>query len=495
MARYLPSTLTGRLVAILVGLAVVTTALVAVVTTLGMHSYLTGQLDQQVAGTLHFAVGGIEHQRGGAVGGPPADGDGDGPEVGFRGGQPIGTVTAYHGPGGHSGLVLTEYGNRRISSTALHILDQVPTDGRVHGVRLPGLGEYRVEAQQVLDGAVVAGLPTRDVGNTIANLVGWELLLGLAAVAVAVGAGLYLVRRQLRPLRQVAATAHEVSTLPLASGEIEMSVRVPEELTDARTEVGQVGAAMNAMLGHVERSLDARHRSEQQVRQFVADASHELRTPLATIHGYAELSRRTPADVEQLTKAMGKVEAEATRMSSLVEDLLLLARLDAGRPLDRDEVDLTRLVLEAVADARVVGPDHRWRLSLPEEPILVSGDEQRLHQAVTNLLNNARRHTPPGTTVTVSARDGAGTTLTVHDDGPGLSPDLAARAFERFTRGDSSRTRASGGAGLGLSLVEAISQAHGGSVDVHSAPGDTEFRIHLPHSQIPDRSDTQPAQS
>jgi two-component system OmpR family sensor kinase len=286
-----------------------------------------------------------------------------------------------------------------------------------------------------------------------------------------------------------------VSTLPLASGEIEMSVRVPEELTDARTEVGQVGAAMNAMLGHVERSLDARHRSEQQVRQFVADASHELRTPLATIHGYAELSRRTPADVEQLTKAMGKVEAEATRMSSLVEDLLLLARLDAGRPLDRDEVDLTRLVLEAVADARVVGPDHRWRLSLPEEPILVSGDEQRLHQAVTNLLNNARRHTPPGTTVTVSARDGAGTTVTVHDDGPGLSPDLAARAFERFTRGDSSRTRASGGAGLGLSLVEAISQAHGGSVDVHSAPGDTEFRIHLPHSQIPDRSDTQPAQS
>jgi two-component system OmpR family sensor kinase len=326
-------------------------------------------------------------------------------------------------------------------------------------------------------------------------VVGWELLLGLAGVGVATAAGLYLVRRQLRPLRQVAATAHEVSTLPLASGEIEMSVRVPEELTDAHTEVGQVGAAMNAMLGHVERSLDARHRSEQQVRQFVADASHELRTPLATIHGYAELTRRTPADVEQLTRAMGKVEAEATRMSSLVEDLLLLARLDAGRPLDRDEVDLTRLVLEAVADARVVGPEHRWRLNLPDEPILVSGDEQRLHQAVTNLLNNARRHTPPGTTVTVSAADGDGTTVTVHDDGPGLSPDLAARAFERFTRGDSSRTRASGGAGLGLSLVEAISRAHGGSVDVRSAPGDTEFRIHLPRSQVADRSDTQPAQS
>jgi two-component system OmpR family sensor kinase len=236
------------------------------------------------------------------------------------------------------------------------------------------------------------------------------------------------------------------------------------------------------MLAHVEHALDERHRSELQVRQFVADASHELRTPLTTIHGYAELTRRThPVDPEQLALAMGKVEAEATRMSGLVEDLLLLARLDAGRPLARDEVDLTRLVLETVGDARVVSPEHRWLLDLAEEPVVVPGDEQRLHQVVTNLLNNARRHTPPGTSVRVGVRqDGSDVLVTVEDDGPGMPPELVASAFERFTRGDSSRTRESGGAGLGLSLVQAITAAHGGTVTVASRPGRTRFEVRLP---------------
>jgi two-component system OmpR family sensor kinase len=161
--------------------------------------------------------------------------------------------------------------------------------------------------------------------------------------------------------------------------------------------------------------------------------------------------------------------------------MLLLARLDAGRPLARDEVDLTRLALEAVGDARVVGPDHRWRLDLSEEPVVAPGDEQRLHQVLTNLLNNARRHTPPGTSVTVGVReDGREVVLSVEDDGPGLPPQLADHAFERFTRGDSARTRESGGAGLGLSLVEAISRAHGGTVTVESAPGRTRFEVRLP---------------
>jgi two-component system OmpR family sensor kinase len=259
-------------------------------------------------------------------------------------------------------------------------------------------------------------------------------------------------------------------------------VRVPDALTDERTEVGQVGSALNTMLAHVEHALDDRHRSELQVRQFVADASHELRTPLTTIHGYAELSRRTqPADPAQLAHAMSKVESEAIRMSALVEDLLLLARLDAGRPLARDEVDLTRLALEAVSDARVVGPDHRWQLDLPDEPVVAPGDEQRLHQVLTNLLNNARRHTPAGTSVVVGVHpDGDEVVLTVDDDGPGLPPDLNGTAFERFTRGDSARTRASGGAGLGLSLVQAITVAHGGTVAVDSAPGRTRFEVRLP---------------
>ena len=168
-------------------------------------------------------------------------------------------------------------------------------------------------------------------------------------------------------------------------------------------------------------------------------------------------------------------------MSSLVEDLLLLARLDAGRPLARDDVDLTRLVLESVSDARVVGPDHRWLLDLPDEPVVAPGDEQRLHQLVTNLLNNARRHTPPGTSVSVGVReDGRTAVLWVQDDGPGLPPELAATAFERFTRGDSSRTRESGGAGLGLSLVDAIASAPGGRVSVESKPGRTRFEVRLP---------------
>jgi two-component system OmpR family sensor kinase len=180
---------------------------------------------------------------------------------------------------------------------------------------------------------------------------------------------------------------------------------------------------------------------------------------------------------------MSKVEAEATRMSSLVEDLLLLARLDAGRPLARDQVDLTRLVLETVGDARVVGPDHHWALDLPDEPVLVTGDEQRLHQVITNLINNARRHTPPGTTVTVGAHtDDDRVVLSVTDDGPGMPPELVDTAFERFTRGDSSRTRDSGGAGLGLSLVEAISTAHHGTVCLESRPGHTRFEVHLPLS-------------
>ncbi|MGZ4461093.1 MAG: sensor histidine kinase [Nocardioidaceae bacterium] len=483
MERHWPRTLAGRLVATLILVVVVTTALVAVVTTVAMRSYLGGQLDRQVGDTLVRARGAWEH--GFPTGPRPSgqhDGDENGPDVGYARGNQAGSLTAVYTGRGSGGLSVTASGQRRtLSSSALRALN-VPADGHPHTVELPALGSYRVEASVTPTGKVVAGLPTHELSDAIGQLVLWEVLLGMGAVAVAVGFGRVLVQRQLRPLRAVAATAHEVSTLPLATGEIEMSVRVPDDLTDPRTEVGQVGSAMNTMLGHVEEALDARHRSEQQVRQFVADASHELRTPLSTIHGYAELSRRaSPADPEQLAAAMSKVESEATRMSSLVDDLLLLARLDAGRPLERAEVDLTRLVLEAVSDAQVVGPDHKWQLDLPDEPVSVTGDELRLHQALTNLLNNARRHTPPGTTVKVSvAEEGTRTVLRVHDDGPGLAPDLVEHAFKRFTRGDSSRTRASGGAGLGLSLVEAITTAHGGTVGVRSVPGDTTFEIRLP---------------
>ena len=228
---------------------------------------------------------------------------------------------------------------------------------------------------------------------------------------------------------------------------------MPEHLTDERTEVGQVGAALNTLLAHVETSLEARHRSEQQVRQFVADASHELRTPLATIAGYTELARRRPDD-DNVRTALGKVEEESARMTSLVEDMLLLARLDGGRPLDREPVDLTRLLVEAVDDARVVGPDHQWRLELPElPPVEVTGDEQRLHQVVTNLLTNARKHTPAGTTVTVT---GPGRRVRRARRRAGVPRGLRGPRVRAVRPGRQGRERSAdqgGGAGLGLSLV------------------------------------------
>jgi two-component system OmpR family sensor kinase len=478
-ARILPTSLTGRLVATLVAVVVLSTVLLALVTALVTRNNLNGQLDDQVDQSLERATGRYP----GPQGPPPgSDGDRDGPTVRFGARDAVGTLNAQFGPRDPRGGVATESGVRPLSTAALDVLAKVPADGESHVVDLPAVGSFRVRAATSGAGRVVAGQSTKDVDETVGTLVFSELLIGLGAVVIAVGAGRVLVRRQLRPLREVADTAHEVATLPLSSGEIGTTVRVPHRLTDERTEVGQVGSALNTLLAHMEHSLDERHRSELQVRQFVADASHELRTPLTTIHGYAELSRRTqPADPVQLAQAMIKVEAEATRMSSLVEDLLLLARLDAGRPLASDEVDLTRLVLEAVGDARVVGPDHRWRLELPEEPVTVRGDEQRLHQIVTNLLNNARRHTPSGTSVTVQVLEESGSVLlSVQDDGPGLTAEMARRAFERFTRGDSSRTRESGGAGLGLSLVEAISTAHGGTVSVESEPGSTRFEVRLP---------------
>jgi two-component system OmpR family sensor kinase len=483
--RLLPSSLTGRLIATVVAVVLATTVLITVVTTVVMSHSLDQQLNTDVAAALNRSM---DRQMSLGLQRPDDDDLPVAPRErrrpGFGAGDREGTLDARYGGTAAEYAQLLRPGNGRktLSTADSKILRQVAADGRSHEVDLPDAGSFRVRAATVGDVTVVAGQTTRSSDALLAKLVLAEVLLGLGALVVASGAGLVLVRRQLRPLREVADTAHQVSELPLSSGEIGTTVRVPDQLTDERSEVGQVGAALNTMLAHVEHALDERHRSEQQVRQFVADASHELRTPLSTIHGYAELSRRTqPSDPAQLALAMTKVEAEATRMSSLVEDLLLLARLDAGRPLARDEVDLTRLVLETVADARVVGPEHRWRFDLPDEPVEAPGDEQRLHQVVTNLLNNARRHTPPGTTVTVGVhRDADEAVLTVLDDGPGMSPELVDKAFERFTRGDSSRTRESGGAGLGLSLVEAITSAHGGTVSVASEPGRTCFEVRLP---------------
>jgi len=464
-----PASLTSRLVLTAVALVVLVAVLIGAAATAALNAQLTGQLDDDLRATAGIRGPGAEGL--GPAGPPPST-------VNPRGGPE--SLLAVFTDSQRFGQV--SEGREEATALSDDVLDQledVPTDGAVHELDLEGLGSYRVIAVERGFGTEVTGLPTEQIEEAVTSLIGWEVLLIAIGALVAAAVGLLLVRRQLRPLTEVAATAHRVAELPLATGEIDLSDRVPDHLTDERTEVGQVGAALNTLLAHVETSLEARHRSEQQVRQFVADASHELRTPLSTIAGYTELARTRP-DPQTTATALGKVEEEAGRMTTLVEDLLLLARLDAGRPMASEPVDLTRLLVEAVSDARVLAPGHHWRIVVPDEPIEVTGDEQGLHQVVTNLLNNARKHTPPGTTVTVTGRSDG---FDVHDDGPGFPAALVPQAFERFARGDASRNRA-GGAGLGLALVEAIVRSHAGTVTLSSEPGDTTVAVRLGSARI-----------
>jgi two-component system OmpR family sensor kinase len=376
-----------------------------------------------------------------------------------------------------------------LSGPQTDALLDVPTDGAAHGVHLPGLGDYRAAAMVTADGAhVVTALPTQAVTNTVTGYVAVEVVVAALALLVAGTVGLVLVRRELRPLDRVAATARRVARLPLDRGEVVIAERVPAADTDPSTEVGQVGAALNTMLGHVESALTARHESEVQVRQFVADASHELRTPLASIRGYAELVRRLPEELPPgALQAMARVESESERMTALVEDMLLLARLDAGRPLASEPLDVSVLAIDAVTDAHAAGPDHRWALDLPDDDeLLVLGDDHRLRQVLANLLSNARVHTPAGTTVTVRARRVRGDVVVhVCDDGPGIPPELRDRLFQRFTRGDASRARTSGSTGLGLSIVHAVVTAHGGSITVSSSPAGSTFTVVVPGAPAP----------
>jgi two-component system OmpR family sensor kinase len=344
-------------------------------------------------------------------------------------------------------------------------------------------GDYRLTAIKGLDGDVlITGLPLSPMETTLHKVEIAELAAFLAALVLAGFIGTGFVRLSLRPLRRVAATATRVTQLPLASGEVTLPERVPD--TSPRTEAGQVAEAFNRMLGHVESALARRAASEARLRRFAADASHELRTPLAAIRGYAELALRNPdADRADIEHSLRRVESESERMSVLVDELLLLAQLDAGRPLAREPVDLTRLAIDATSDARVASADHRWVLVLPDEAVLVRGDEHRLHQVLANLMSNAARHTPKDTTVTVALADGAqpGTVeLSVTDDGPGVPPELQPTLFERFVRGDSSRSRAAGSTGLGLAIVDAVTTAHDGAIEVNSKPGHTRFAITLP---------------
>jgi two-component system, OmpR family, sensor kinase len=477
-------TLRARLLASFLALLILLCAGIGFFTEVALSRSLTSQLDNQLAASAGMTrYPGRQHFDQGS----PQGGQG---HFQLPPGNPIGSIGAVIDDGVVADSALQDSSDTQppVSAAVQQRLLTLPADGRPRSVELPGLGQYRIIARTMDDGdVVVAGFSLKSVSSTLANLTMAITALAVLGLVIAGIAGALILRLALRPLQRVTATASRVAELPLDEGEVALAERVPNP--NPHTEVGQVGVALNRMLENISEALTARHRSETRVRQFVADASHELRTPLASIRGYAELTRRsrdvTPPDIAH---AMSRVESEAGRMTTLVDDLLLLARLDAGRPLDSAEVDLTRLAVDATSDAHAAGPQHRWQLDVPDEPVVVVGDASRLHQVLTNLLANARTHTPPGTTVRISLRSEANlAVLTVCDDGPGISAELMPDVFERFSRGEQSRSRTAGSTGLGLAIVAAVVAAHQGRIMVESRPGDTVFTVELPihgHRQV-----------
>jgi two-component system OmpR family sensor kinase len=458
------------LIAAILALMAVVLTVIGVVTVVLMRQRLVGQLDDRLA-----VADRPNHEDQ-----PPYGPDFNGQAPPMAPGQfyarnpATGDVSRIALPDGYVG---------ELNDAQRRALAAVPVDGHPHSTNLPQIGDYRVVAARAPDGDVaVTGLSLADVEDAVTNLVLVEIGVAAAGLLIAGAAGTAIVRLNLRPLRRVAATAGRVAELPLDAGEVDLSVRVPDADTDPRTEVGQVGAALNRMLGHVGDALAARHKSETRVRQFVADASHELRTPLAAIRGYAELTRRDRATMTpDVAHALERVESASARMTTLVDDLLLLARLDSGRPLAREPVDLSRLAVDAMSDAHAAGSDHKWLLNLSERSVTVTGDSARLHQVFANLLANARTHTPAGTTVNAElSTDDDWAVFSVTDDGPGIPPQLQPEVFERFARGDTSRSRAAGSTGLGLAIVAAVVEAHRGRVRVTSRPGFTSFVVRLP---------------
>ena len=460
---------------------------IGAVTELALDRYLVGQLDEQLHGASHrsAAVYGVPPPPPAPWRHPRVPAPGPGPRFLDAPGQPAGMVAAVvsHGTAVDAGYLTSSGSRAALTDTAKAQLAAIAANRTPVTRDLDGLGRYRLVATPARrDGdVIVTGLSMANVDATRMRVLMIFGVVTVVAMAAATMAGIVIIRRALAPLQRVAQTAGEVVDLPLDRGEVALPVRVPEPDTNPHTEVGQLGSAVNRMLDHIAAALSTRQASETRVRQFVADASHELRTPLAAIRGYTELAQRMREDTDAVAHAMSRVESETERMTRLVEDLLLLARLDSGRPLEREPVDLSRVAVDAVNDAYVAGPDHRWELDLPDEPVVVAGDGPRLHQVLTNLLANARIHTGPETVVTTRlTTEPTHCVLKVIDNGPGIPEQLQSEVFERFARGDTSRSRKGGSTGLGLAIVSAVVKAHDGMIAVESAPGHTEFTVRLP---------------
>ncbi len=386
---------------------------------------------------------------------------------------PPGVIDTRILPGGSFGAYVGQGG--RVFDRRVNLTDSQRATLRAAPEGYSSTGRYRVLSASTPFNSVraVSAAPLRDVDATVSELTQDEVVIGVIVLALVGVLAYALIGVGMRPLVRIEATAGEI-----AAGDLSRRV----EQTDPRTEVGRLGIALNAMLAHIEEAFAERQASENRLRRFVADASHELRTPLTSVRGYAELFRRGAAErPDDLANAMRRIEAESARMGVLVDDLLLLAQLDQGRPLEQEPVDIAALVQELVADARAIEPGRTMTLEADDD-LEVRGDDARLRQAVGNLLANARAHCPPEASVAVSVRRrGEEAVIEVSDEGPGIDPADLDRVFERFFRSDPSRTRASGGTGLGLSIVASIAEAHGGRAEVSSTVGQgSSFRVVLP---------------
>jgi len=476
-----PWTLQRRLIVTVVGITSMILVLVAVATSALLGRVLEVQLDERVASAAQRSAATL---RPFLAAGLTAE------EILEQQPQLQGYFLAVESPPDPPTAAVTE-ADGEVTALTTSQIEEVrdslrASDGQLL-VTIGRLGTYRVEGVRIGSSIAIVGLSRAEVATTIGQMLTTIALLTAGGLLLLGAATAWTIRAGLAPLRAVADTAERVSRLPLDQGDVSIPERVPAAQADARTEVGRVGEALNTLLEHVDDSLAARQRNEERMRAFVADASHELRTPLASIRGYSELSLRAlgrdrgPGTVATAESSLERIQAQSLRMTSLVEDLLLLARLDEGQELVYGTVDLTRLAIDAVGDARPAGPDHTWLIDADETPVVIAGDAGRLTQVVANLLANARTHTPAGTTVTVTVtRDGRDAVLRVHDDGPGIDPAVRDSVFERFARGDRSRARQTGGTGLGLSIARAIVDAHGGTITVASEPGDTTFEVRLP---------------
>ena len=359
-------------------------------------------------------------------------------------------------------------------------------DGAVFYTVNQGSINYRVRVSYLPDdqGTLVLATSQQGVVNTMKHVGGVEAITALLAFCLVGLVASWRIKRQLRPFEEMGE-----QIVLIGSGELDQRVTP----ADPNTELGRVGHSVNLMLTRLEHAFNEQRASEHRLRRFIADASHELRTPLSSIRGYAELFRRGASSrPEDLALAMRRIESEASRMGVLVDELLLLARLDSGRPLERAIVDLSALIRDAARDSQAADP--RWPVAIvadeadeaagAAEPVHVIGDADRLRQVLANLLSNVRAHTPPGTRATISARrEGDEAVLEVADEGPGLDEARQRLVFERFDRADSSRGRGdgTGGSGLGLSIVSSVAEAHGGTATVRSRPGEgAVFTVRLP---------------